>query len=368
MILDWIELEQFRNYSRAKFAFSPEGVVLSGANGIGKTNLLEAVSYLGFGRSVRARSDVDLIRFGQEYFRVSAGASYGGVQHGISASMNRQLQKNFKIDGVSLERTSDLYKHLKSIYFSPADVDMIAGPPAGRRQFFDQAISQVSLAYLTSLRKYVQILKQRNALLKQGFDPAEKSVWDRSFVEIGVEIVHRRMEYLNAFQPVLEEKYKMIAGNREAITLRYLHWGLPNPDSTPVERFGAAIEYYAEKEALYGRTLFGPHLDDFDFRLDDKPARQFASQGQCRSISLAARISQAALISWTDEEPPILMFDDVLAELDKERATRVLDLLEPGQQVFIATPNVDFYLHLGLPVISLDEFFPTSFSNVKPDR
>ncbi|MCD4828452.1 MAG: DNA replication and repair protein RecF [Candidatus Cloacimonetes bacterium] len=353
MHISTVHLRHFRNYADRRFAFSSEGAVLCGPNGSGKTNLFEAMAYCAFGRSFRTRSDTELVSFGQDGFRVVCEAGWDGIEHTFEAGWTQGESKRIRLDGARVERIGDLYRWLRLIYFSPADIDIVNGAAGVRRRFIDQAVSQYSFAYVESYRRYLHVLRQRNALLKRQFAPREKQVWDGRFCEAAADLVRRRLLYFDTFIEQAGVFYRAISGASEQLDVRYLH-SLPRDDEGGLaEQYIRQADRMAERETRYQRTLLGPHLDDMLLLLDGKPARQFASQGQQRSLSIALRLAQARLIESQAGEPPVLVFDDVLAELDAARAARVLELLDHRCQVFVARPDCTRDDGCDLPVINV---------------
>ena len=162
--------------------------MIYGKNGIGKSNLLEAISYFAFGKSIRNSKDLDLINFSKAFFRIEGKFTITDKQYYISAAADRK-KKMIKLDDANISRISELYQYLKVVYFSPEDINIIGGPPSYRRNFIDQAISQYSFSYIELMRSYSRILKQRNALLKTDFDKSEKRSWDLKFAQLSSSII-----------------------------------------------------------------------------------------------------------------------------------------------------------------------------------
>jgi len=205
------------------------------------------------------------------------------------------------------------------------------------------------------LRRYKHILKQRNSILKTNFDTSEKKIWDQQFFKSAIEIIKIRIDYLQKFSPILAEKYFQISGEREKLKTKYL-FSFPQKLESIEENFSEQMKKNEHQEKIQQRSLIGPHLDDIDFEIDDKSARKYASQGQKRSLAIAVRFVQADLILKKGNEPPILMFDDVLADLDRDRVGEIIQMLEKNHQIFIATPNATIYQNYELPIVKLEGF------------
>lgn len=348
-----LKLTNFRNFIECNFSFQPEGSLIFGRNGIGKTNLLEAIAYFAFGKSFQNSKDTELINFSKAFFRLEGNFKFSSKEHFFEAAADR-TKKVIKIDGDTISRISDLYQYLKIVYFSPVDINITGGPPSYRRSFIDQAVSQYSFDYITKLRDYNRVLKQRNALLKTEFDPHEKRTWDHQFEDLAIKIIDQRLNYLEAFIPILQEYYHQISGDRDKLSISYKYSFPTNSEDLRIS-LREHLEDSVEQEIHYERSLSGPHLDDIELMIDDHPVRQFGSQGQKRSLAIAVRLVQAKLISKQSKETPILMFDDVLSDLDKQRATQIMKLLHEEHQIFIATPNKINYRSFELAEIDLEQ-------------
>jgi len=351
LLISSLKIKNFRNYSDFKLKFNPEGALILGGNGIGKTNLLESISYFAFGKSFQTSRDLELINFSKAFFRIEAEFVIKKKSYSFEAASDRS-KKVIKINNVNIARISELYKYLKVVYFSPNDTEIIAGSPVFRRSFVDQAISQYSFEYIESLRNYKRILKQRNALFKTDYSTKEKRAWDEQFAQVGTNIIEFRLKYLANFTPLLEKYYEEISGAREELSANY-KYSFPNDNDDLFNNLMDHLLRIEEQEKHQERSLAGPHLDDFDIFIDSHSARNFSSQGQKRSIAIAMRLVQTELIKEKDEDTPILMFDDVLADLDKMRTERIIEMLKGKHQIFIATPNVTNYRSFGLPEIDL---------------
>lgn len=341
MRINQLQLENYRNYLKLQLAFAATGALICGENGSGKTNLLEAIAYFAFGRSMLLLQDRDLVRFGEDYFRISADFTYLNKALKIEAAYTNE-QKKISINEHKIKRISELFKYLKVVYFSPKDIEFTSGNPGFRRFFFDLAISQNSFSYMENLKEYNRILKQRNALLKTNFDKREKLSWDKNFVKTGCEIIRQRNDYMQQFLPYLIEFNEIISDNKDKLTYNY-QYSFPLIEDNLEKSYQAYLKNNEAKEIHYQRSLCGPHLDDFYFKLNERSFKKFGSQGQKRSLAISARLVQAKLIADATGDFPILMFDDVLADLDSDRAGRILQLLRDDHQIFIATPNSSHY-------------------------
>jgi DNA replication and repair protein RecF len=349
-----LALEQFRSFQQREFRFAPEGALIIGPNGSGKTNILEAINYCAFGKSIRNAQDDELIGFSKAHFRIVGEFVRDANSATITAAYNKK-KKVITYNSIMLDRISELYRYVRTVYFSPEDITIIGGAPGLRRSFLDQAISQYSFDYLQKIRHFYRLLKQRNALLKTDYRMQEKTAWDREYIESATSIVSARLEYLAVFAPLLKERYGVICGEVEDVALRYLHSFTCQDALDYRQQLAKQLNQLHEREKEQQRTLCGPHLDDIEFLLDGYSIRRFGSQGQKRSLAIAARLTQARLILQKNQDPPILMFDDVLADLDDTRSRNIIRMLAPDHQIFIASPHETVYQGYSLPRILLKE-------------
>ncbi len=352
-----LKIKNFRNFSDLELNFKPEGALIHGINGIGKTNILEAISFFAFGKSFQTSYDLELIHFSKAFFRIEGKFLYNGHKHFLEAAADKS-KKFIKIDGAGISRISELYQHVKVVYFSPDDINIVGGAPSFRRKFIDQAISQYSYRYIGLLRKFYRILKQRNALLKTEFDRKEKKTWDEQFVSSASQVINFRLEYLKEFTPILMKYYSHICEKNEELGICY-KYSFPTSGKIEDDLLDHLNEI-EEQEIIQERSLAGPHIDDLDFTINKHSARKFGSQGEKRSLAITARLVQANLIAQVGDDTPILIFDDVLSDLDKKRAKKIISLLENKHQVFIATPNVTIYKDFKLEKINMEKIIKES--------
>ncbi len=349
-----LKLINYRSFGEQYLKFDTKGSLLFGKNGIGKTNLLEAIAYFAFGKSFRANKDFELINFSKDFFRLEAHFNLNEKKHYFEAAANKN-RKILKIDDTIVSKISNLYNYLKVVYFSPEDINIISLSPSYRRKFLNMALSQYSFEYMQNLRNYHKLIRQRNALLKTDFSLAEKKSWDKQLIENILKITSSRLNYLDEFKPLLIKYYQTISGKNEELNLEYRYsYPVGNPDLK--DNILEQLERIQEQEKEQQRTLLGPHLDDLEFFINGHSARRFGSQGQLRTIAIASKLVQAELITEHNNEAPILMFDDVLADLDKARSEKIIKMLSKKHQIFIATPNKDIYQRFDLQEIDLENF------------
>lgn len=351
MHINDIRLVNFRNYSDISFDFDSKGCIISGKNGIGKTNLLEAITYFAYGKSVLNSKDNEMIRFDQKFFKLNADFNFNDKNSSFQIAY--QNYKSIHINDVWIKKISELYQYLQIIYFAPDDINLIIGSPKNRRSFLDLAISKIYWAYIEIMKMFQNVLLQRNALLKNSFHPSEKKAWDEQLCNLGTDIIDYRLKFLQDFTPIFQKCYREISGFTESINIEYLCSFNFKKDNIK-ESFNHELSRVSDQEINYQRTIIGPHLDDLLLKIDNQPVAKFASQGQKRSLVIALKIALAQMIQNVSGIYPILIFDDTLAELDTHRSENLINMLSEHHQIFIATPNMEHYKNFNLQILELE--------------
>jgi DNA replication and repair protein RecF len=349
MRVERLDVTQFRNHARTTVAFG-EGInALVGENGQGKTNILEAISYLSLSKSFYASTDVQAVMVGKEFFDIAAEmVDDGGQRADIRVVFHAHTgEKTVAVNGAPLERVSAVVGMFPAVILSPDHGRIIAGAPAERRKFLDIVLSQTSSSYFADLLEYRRILRQRNRLLAdarfQGRGvPDAVDPWTTALVERGSRIIFRRAVFLERLQQSLRPAYADLAGANDDLTLVYLTLdGVEKPESPGevAEALVLALDRCREEEGRRGTTLVGPHRDDVTFLLRNLEAHAYASQGEQKTLLIALKLSEYQYVCETRAERPILLLDDVFAELDVRRAGRVLAQLTSLGQALITTTD-----------------------------
>ena len=327
-----LHLRSFRAHAETDIDLAPHVNVFVGENGAGKTNLVEAVHYLGLGKSFLTSTDAHVVRRGADHLDVSARVV---GEHRSETSVRMVVMpgqgKRAFVGGAPLERLTDLVGTIPLVTLSPADHELTDGGPAERRRFLDTTLSQAFPVYLDDLVTYRRALRQRNALLQQvrrgrALAPGTLEAWDEELAARGTPLVERRAEFLERFGTFVEQAYELLGELGGQPTLRYA----PSVDGG-TSAFRQALARTAKRGRDLARTLVGPHLDEVDFQLDGFDLRPYASQGQHRTFGLALRFAQALFLRDHLDEPPVLLLDDVFGPLDPERSQRVLAVLGSGE-------------------------------------
>lgn len=377
MHLSFLRLTNFRNFAEQRLELPPGGVAIVGDNGQGKTNLLEAIYYLEIFRSFRGAADEQLVRFGEEVFRVEGKVVKDDDEHIIAAAYDRrQKKKRVTLDGGEPERIGEALGQVGVVIFSPSDVGIISGSPSGRRRFLDIVLSLTEPRYLEHLQRYRQILLQRNAALRSGSRWDTVTAWDDGLVRLGAQLVATRARWVAERAPGFVGHVRSIAGGGDA-TLEYEpslpleEAQLANPAHGDIaDLFRAELHRVQEREERRGTTVVGPHRDDLRTRaVSDAEGRAvdlrvFGSGGQQRTAAVALRMIEAETLHEKLGSQPLILLDDVFAELDVGRSRRILEWVEKEReaQVILTAPKpADFELRGGsLPLwrISAGEIQP----------
>lgn len=342
MLLRRLWLADFRSYAAADVELAPGLSVVLGANGQGKTNLLEAIGYLATLGSFRGAPTEALIRSGAARAVVRAECERDRRQLLIEAEIATGGKSRVQVNRQRLRRSRDLLGALRTTVFSPDDLSLLKGGPAHRRRYLDELLVALNSRYDTLMADVERVLRQRNALLKQcaggsRFDEAARrtlEVWDAKMTESGEALARARSELVRKLEPELRSSYTALAPDRGtdvriAYEAPWLAAGL-----------AAALESSRPEELRRGLTLVGPHRDDLDIQLNDLPARTHASQGEHRSLALAMRLAGHAVVTAAVSSAPVLLLDDVFSELDAERSSALLEQLPPGQTVLSSAVGI----------------------------
>lgn len=346
MHLALLSLINFKNYSEAKLSFHPRINCFVGNNGMGKTNLLDAIHYLSFCKSFFNPIDSQNIRHDQGFFMIQGNFVLRGEQEEIYCGVKRSQKKQFKRNQNEYERLSDHIGLFPLVMISPNDSELITGGSEQRRKFIDSIISQYDKVYLERLIAYNHVLSQRNALLKRfaetkSFDSVSLDVWDEQLILHGEGILQKRKNFIAEFIPLFEKNYRFISDSSEPVSLEY--------ESTLNERdFKTALLAAMEKDRVMQYTTTGIHRDDLDFKLSGQSLKKFASQGQQKSYLLALKLAQFEMIREIKKISPILLLDDIYDKLDEKRFRKLISLVGGANygQVFITDTHPQRIEHL----------------------
>ncbi|MEU8873819.1 DNA replication/repair protein RecF [Streptomyces javensis] len=359
-----LSLADFRSYVRAEVALDPGVTAFIGPNGQGKTNLVEAVGYLATLGSHRVSSDAPLVRMGAERAVVRAAVVQGDRQQLIELELNPGKANRARINRSSQVRPRDVLGILRSVLFAPEDLALVKGDPGERRRFLDELITARAPRMAGVRSDYDRVLKQRNTLLKTaalarrhgsrggGGDAALSTldVWDQHLARAGAELLAQRLDLISVLQPLADKAYEQLAPGGGPVLLEYrgsAGEGLADAGSREelYELLMAALTEARKQEIERGVTLVGPHRDDLVLKLGRLPAKGYASHGESWSYALALRLASYDLLR-TEAGEPVLVLDDVFAELDERRRERLAELVAPGEQVLVTAAVEDDVPHV----------------------
>jgi DNA replication and repair protein RecF len=333
-----------------------DGAAIVGENAQGKTNLLEAIYYLETFRSFRGSRDDRLVTFGQEVFRILGRLACGKSKENLEVTAAFQVRgrrKKVTVDGLEPQRLGEGLGNLAAVIFSPGDVGLVSEGPGARRRFLDIVLSLNVPGYLRDLQRFRQALGQRNGALKNGMGRDAVGAWDLGLVSHGARIVAERRRWVDRWREGFEAYFRRISGH-QCGAMAYQP-GLRLEEAREVEDIAAAfleaLGRSREREHRLGSTLVGPHRDELLLTVEEagvrRDLREYGSGGQRRTAALALRLAEAATIRESREREPIVLLDDVFAELDPGRSERILALMEEeetGQVILTAPKDSDIRL------------------------
>lgn len=341
MYVSSLELNGFRNYESERFEFAKGTNVIYGNNAQGKTNILEAVYMFASGRSHRAKSDRELIRFGCDFARLAMSFADTEREYKAKMLLKKGGKKAISVNGVHISKLSKLMSYLNVVMFSPEDLELVKGAPSSRRKFMDAAISQLYPNYFVCLSEYNKALVQKNSLLKQlkaqaKTSDAMLSVWNESLAQSGAKIMEYRRDFLELLGKFAAQIQSEISG--EELKVEYApSVGI---DEYTQERFYEYLEKRQRREIDMASALYGIQRDDIEISVNGREARVFASQGQQRTAALSMKIAQADYAEHVKGEYPVLLLDDIMSELDINRRLYLSGRIR-DKQVLITCTDTD---------------------------
>ena len=359
MLLKNLSLINYKNFEAKDFEFDDKINCFVGANGIGKTNALDAIYHLSLGKSYFNPVAKQNIKHDADFFVIDGTFENGEREEKILCSLKRGAKKVIKRNAKAYERLSDHIGLLPLVIISPADSDLIAEGSETRRKFMDGVISQSDKGYLQNLIRYNKVLSQRNSLLKyfaanQTFDPITLAVYNEQLVDYGLPVYKKRAAFLDAFIPIFKEQYAIISGESEDVSLSY--------QSKLIDaEFLSLLEQNIDRDKALQYTSVGIHKDDLSFKITDYPIKKFGSQGQQKSFLIALKFAQFHFMKELAKTTPILLLDDIFDKLDENRVSHIIALVDNENfgQIFISdthperTENVVKNIHQSYKIFKL---------------
>lgn len=341
MILKSLSLLNYKNFESKSFNFNDKINCIVGNNGIGKTNVLDAIYHLSFGKSYFNPVATQNIKHGEEFFVVNGDYIKDDKSEKIIVSLKRGQKKVIKRNGKIYDKFSDHIGFLPLVIISPADRDLIVEGSDTRRKFIDGVISQSDKIYLNNLINYNKILAQRNALLKyfalnHTFNKETLEIYNQQLNDYGSQIFEKRKLFLETFIPIFKDRYKAISNGNENIELEY-NSGLFEED------LNTLLQKNISKDKALQYTSVGIHKDDLNFNIEGHPVKKFGSQGQQKSFLIALKLAQFDFIKAQSGVNPILLLDDVFDKLDENRVTQIIKLVDDANfgQIFISDTHAE---------------------------
>lgn len=342
MIIQSMELKNFRNYRELKLEFDKNTNIFYGDNAQGKTNILEAAYLSGTTKSHKGSRDRELIRFGEEEGHLRTFVKKGSMDYRIDIHLKKNKTKGIAVNGVPIKKAGELFGIANFVFFSPEDLSIIKEGPGERRRFLDMELCQLDKLYLHNLVSYNRVLLQRNRLLKDlayRRDLEETlEIWDLQLAEYGRQIIAGRELFIRQLGEIISEIHKKLSGGREALHISY------ERNAGQDELFDA-IRGNRDRDKKMKTSTVGPHRDDLKFMIDSIDIRKFGSQGQQRTAALSLKLSEIELVKKRIQDTPILLLDDVLSELDHNRQNYLLNSIHDIQTMITCTGLDEFVNH-----------------------
>lgn len=336
MHLDKLTLVNFKNFASQSFDFEDKVNCFVGNNGVGKTNVLDAIYYLSFAKSYFNPIASQNIRHSEDFFMIEGSYQLNDKIETIVCSLKKGNKKIVKRNGKVYDKFSEHIGYLPLVIISPADRDLIIDGSEVRRKFIDNVISQSDKNYLQTIIKYNKVLSQRNALLKyfaanRTFDPVSLDVYNEQLNRYGTVIYEKRNAFLEVFIPIFKERYLEITDKKEEVSLTY-------KSQLFEQSLLKLLESNLERDRVLQYTSSGVHKDDLVFKIDGHPIKKFGSQGQQKSYLIALKLAQFDFIKEQAHVKPILLLDDIFDKLDDLRVAQIINLVNKDEfgQLFIS--------------------------------
>jgi DNA replication and repair protein RecF len=343
MIIKKLSLYNFKNHSEKKFEFSPQINCFVGNNGVGKTNILDALHYLSVGKSFLGNTDINNIKADEDFFTIDAEVQNEESEDIIKISQPKEAKKIIKKNDKNYDRLADHIGYLPSVMISPYDSNLISDSGESRRKFLDSMISQTDSEYLFDLIQYQKTIQQRNALLKYF---AKNRIWDKDSLDIyddpitrfGTKIFIKRRNFVERLNPIVQNFYQIISGGKESVSVIYeSHLFEDFDQNQPEKKFHDLLKESLERDRMLTYTSKGIHKDDLLFEMDSVLIKKIGSQGQQKSFLISLKLAQMSLIKELTKKTPILLLDDIFDKLDDHRVSQLIELVnqENFGQIFI---------------------------------
>ena len=344
MIVTRLELTDYRNYKSLELEFSDGSNILYGNNAQGKTNILEAVYLCGTTKSHRGSKDKELIRLAEKEAHVRVYLKKNGIDYRVDLHLSHEKRKAIAIDGVPVKKYSELFSLICVVSFSPEDLAIVKNGPAERRHFCDMELCQLDKIYMFHLANYNKALVQRNMLLRNMSGDSGMqdmlNIWNDQLISNGVKIISLRAQFIEEIGKLAKEIHSRLTNNEEELILLY------EPEVRE-EEFSDKLVHMTGRDIAAKMTTVGPHRDDICFQIvkdgkEPQDVRRYGSQGQQRTCALSLKLAEIELVKQKIKDDPIILLDDVLSELDRNRQKQLLDSIEGMQTILTCTGLEEF--------------------------
>lgn len=341
MIVESVELKDYRNYEFLDMNFNEHVNIIYGDNAQGKTNILESIYMCSTSKSHRGSKDREIVRFGEDESHIKLSVLKHGMKYRIDMHLKKNKTKGIAVNGIPIKKAVELFGIINIVFFSPEDLNIIKNGPSERRRFMDMELSQLDKIYLSNLVNYNKVLNQRNKLLKDiAFSPSEQlmqtlDIWDMQLVKYGSLIIKGRKIFIEKINTIISDIHSRLTGGIENIKVCYV----PDVD---VNYFEEEVRNSRQKDIKYKVTGKGPHKDDLIFLINDNDVRKYGSQGQQRTAALSLKLSEIELVKLVIKDTPVLLLDDVLSELDSNRQNFLINSIGDIQTIVTCTGLEEF--------------------------
>ncbi len=337
-----LNLQNYRNYDSLSVNFYPGCNIIYGENGQGKTNILESIYMCGFGKSHKSSKEREIIKNGCEEAHIKAEFESEYNSHRVDIHLRKNKSKGMALDRVPIRKYGDLYGNILVVMFSSEDLDIVKRSPSERRKFLDMQLCQIDPLYMDNLVNYNKILDQRRELFKRADEDGDLhefnstlDIWDLQLCDYGSRIIKRRSQFIDELNEIIFDIHYDITGGREKLKIVY------EPSANEDTYFEELLKN-REKDRFYKQTHMGPHRDDMSFYDGDTDLKIYGSSGQQRSCALSLKLSEIYIIEKIKKEKPVLLLDDVLSELDRNRQNQLIKCLDDIQTLITCTGMDEF--------------------------
>lgn len=342
MIVESVELSNYRNYDSLNMNFDEHVNIIYGDNAQGKTNILESLYLCSTSKSHRGSKDKEIIRFGQDESHIKLNVKKHNMNYRIDMHLKKNKSKGIAVNGIPIKKAIELFGIINIVFFSPEDLNIIKDGPSERRRFIDMELSQLDKIYLNNLVNYNKVLVQRNKLLKDiAFAPNNTQlldtldIWDMQLVKFGSEIIKGRISFIEKINEIIVDIHSKLTGGSEELKVSYVPF-------VDIDNFERELKASRDRDIKYKLTNIGPHKDDLIFLINGNDVRKYGSQGQQRTAALSLKLSEIELVKIIIKDTPVLLLDDVLSELDSNRQNFLINSIGDIQTIVTCTGLEEF--------------------------